>query len=164
MPTSQLAKQADAVRADIARLEADLKKLLNTVGGAVGTAISGRISEPMKSISAHIDPLLNMLGAASAPMKRGPGIPKKAQGDAPKRRGRRGGRRKKANLTPEAIADALKQTGGNKSAAARALGVSQPTFYKYLGLSEKATTTPAPSRPAEKRTRPTKKRTPKRKH
>lgn len=148
MPTPELAKQAEAVRADIARLEADLKTLLNTIGGAVGAAVSGRISEPMRNISAHIEPLLNMLGTTSAPMKRGPGRPKKAEGEAPKRQGRRGGRGKKVNLTPEAIADALKQTGGNKTAAAKLLSVSQPTLYKYLGAAAAQQPKPAEKKAA----------------
>ncbi len=84
MPTNELAKQADAVRADIAKLEADLKTLLHTIGGAVGAAVSGRIREPMQAISAHVEPLLNMLGAAAGdapvPFKRGPGRPKTAEG------------------------------------------------------------------------------------
>lgn len=135
MPTPELAKQAEAVRADIARLDADLKTLLNTVGGAVAAAITRRVNEPMQSLSSHIGPLLNMLGAASAPMKRGPGRPSREERETRTRGGTRGGRGNKANLTPEAIAAALDQTGGNKAAAARLLGVSQPTFYKYLGAT-----------------------------
>lgn len=156
MPTPELAKHADTVRADIARLEADLKALFDTIGGAIGAAVSRRVNEPMRNVSAYINPLLNMLatpGDVPVPFKRGPGRPKNAVGEAPKRRGRRGGRRTKSNLTPEAIQDALRQTGGNKSAAAKALGVSQPTFYKYLAAST-ATHAAMPRSPktAEKRT------------
>lgn len=133
MPTPQLAKQAEAVRADLVRLEADLKTLLNSVGGAIGDAISARINGPLSSIASHIEPLLSLLGATpSATIRRGPGRPKKVDGAATKRRGGRGaGRGKKVNLTPEVLREALQKTGGNKTAAAKALGVSQPTFYKY---------------------------------
>lgn len=146
MPTIDLAKQADAVRADLARLESDLKALLSSVGGSIGHAISARVSEPLKAISGHIDPLLALLGAhvpAVAPEKRGPGRPKKeaapaAEAPAP-RKTRRGGRGRKANLTAEKIKEALDQTGGNRAAAGKLLKVSAPTFYKYLtafGLGE----------------------------
>ena len=140
MPTNDLAKKAEVVRADIARLETDLKALLNTVGGAIGAAISERVSGPLGSITSHIDPLLNLLGAAAAaPVRRGPGRPKKVETEEPKRRGRRrGGRGRRVNLTPEQIQEALAAANGNKSAAARALGVSQPTFYKYLNTTPAA--------------------------
>lgn len=156
MATNDLAKQAEVVRADIARLETDLKALLNTVGGAIGKAISDRVNGPLSTISSHVDPLLSLLGAASAaPARRGPGRPKKEEGAAPKRRNRRrGGRGRKVNLTPEAIQNALKQTDGNKSAAARALAVSLPTFYKYLNTAAGA---PAPKDNAA----PKRKRSPK---
>ncbi|MBK7972665.1 MAG: hypothetical protein IPK07_05090 [Deltaproteobacteria bacterium] len=142
MPTTAIAKQADTVRADLVRLEADLKTLLNSVGGAIGAAISERVSGPLSTITSHVDPLLSLLGAAagevSEPFRRGPGRPKRDVSEAaPKKSGRRrGGRGKKANLTAEAIQNALKETNGNKSAAARLLKVSQPTFYKYLVAAE----------------------------
>lgn len=135
MPTPELAKQASTVRADLARLEADLKLLLDTIGGAVGSAVRRRLDAPLASLSSDLDPLLTMLGASSLPTQLSPEV-KKSESDAAKPRGRRGGRRTKANLTPAAIADALKQTRGNKSAAARVLGVSQPTFFKYLKLGK----------------------------
>lgn len=157
MPTNDLAKQAEVVRADIARLEADLKTLLNTVGGAIGAAISDRVHGPLSMISSHVDPLLSLLGAAAqVPVKRGPGRPKKEEGEEPKRRARRrGGRGRKVNLSPEAIQDALKQNAGNKSAAARTLGVSLPTFYKYLNTA--APEAAPKSSPAPKKKRAAKK-------
>ncbi len=110
-----------------------LLALLGT-GAVVATVVAARRSpgRPPKD------------AAAPAPAKRGPGRPRKeasvaaapAPVEAPKPRKRRvGGRGRKANLTAEAIQAALKASGGNKSAAARALGVSQPTFYKYLGAA-----------------------------
>ncbi len=141
MPTTELAHQADAVRADLARLQGDLETLLTSVGGAIGTAISRRVGEPVEAIRRQLQPLLNLLGAhtaPAAPVKRGPGRPPKSAGrSAPKTAAkRRGGRGRKANLTPDAIQAALEESKGNKSAAARALGVSQPTFYRYLGAGK----------------------------
>lgn len=134
MPTAQLSKQAEVVRTDLARLEADVRTLLTSVGGAIGGSISGRVNESLNAVASHLDPLLALLGSTAATSKRGPGRPKLADGESPKKRGRRrGGRGRKVNLTAEAIQDALKESGGNKTAAAKALGVSQPTFYKYLG-------------------------------
>ncbi len=135
MPTPELARQADAVRADLARLEGDVMALLALVGGAIGSAIGDRVNEPMKAIASYLEPLLKLLGAhtaSAAPTKLGPGRPPKAATAPAPRKSRRGGRGKKANLTPEAIQAALRASGGNKSAAARGLGVSQPTFYKHL--------------------------------
>ena len=159
MPTPNLAKQAHAVRTGLAQLERNLEELLGSVGGSIGSALSNRVAEPLKALSGHVNPLLALLGTgavvgavvaarrgpgrprkdavAPAPAKRGPGRPRKdatpvtAPAAAPKKK-RRGGRGRKANLTADAIQAALKASGGNKSAAARALGVSQPTFYKYF--------------------------------
>jgi DNA-binding NtrC family response regulator len=145
MPATTLAKQAETVRADILRLEADLKALLSSVGGAIGASISTRVSEQLTALAVHVEPLLALLGSAGAPARRGPGRPRSnAAPEAPKRRGRRrGGRGRKVNLSAETIDAALKETGGNKSAAAKLLKVSQPTFYKYLGAAG-ATSTEKP--------------------
>ena len=180
MATSDLHAQAATVRADLTRLEADLKALLTTVGGGIGAAIHGRVAEPLKALSGHVEPLLNLLGAASgpaAPAKRGPGRPRKdapapaavkrgpgrprkdaivaaapAPAAAPKKK-RPGGRGRKANLTADAIQAALKQTGGVKSRAADVLGVSQPTLYNYLkalGLGAKKKAGGRPAKMAKK--------------
>jgi transcriptional regulator of acetoin/glycerol metabolism len=37
-----------------------------------------------------------------------------------------------AELTPESVREALQQAGGNKSQAARALGLSRRAFYRRL--------------------------------
>ncbi len=139
MSTTDLAKQAEAVRTDLVRRESDLRELLTSVGGSIGHAISARVAEPLKTVSSHIEPLLALLGAhtqAPAAPKRGPGRPKKEAAAAPEapstRKARRGGRGRKANLTAEKIQEALDQTGGNRAAAGKLLKVSAPTFYKYL--------------------------------
>ncbi len=159
MPTTQLHQQASAVRADLSRLESSLKALLTTVGGSIGSAVNSRVAAPLETLAGHLEPLLNLLGAGGtptpAPLRRGPGRPRKdasaapvAAPTAPKKK-RRGGRGRKANLTAEAIQAALKQSNGNKSAAARALGVSQPTFYKYLGAAKASTDGGKAGKPAK---------------
>ena len=44
-----------------------------------------------------------------------------------------------AKLTAEAVEAALRRTGGNKAAAARALGVGRATLYRFLGRNRDAT-------------------------
>lgn len=138
MPTDAISKQAEAVRLDLQRLEASLGNLLDTIGGAVGAAVSKRVREPLATITDHLTPLITFLSAAPRRSERPtPDGPSKVNGVHRKRRaGSPGGRGRKANLTSETIADALKQTNGNKSAAAKALGVSEPTFYKYLRAAD----------------------------
>ena len=68
---------------------------------------------------------------------------------APKRR-KGGGRGRKANLTIESITAALTKSNWNKSAAARALGVSQPTLYKYLGAFKIGAVAKAPATPVKR--------------
>ncbi len=43
--------------------------------------------------------------------------------------------RRRNDLTPQTLTDALLQCGGNRSAAARLLGVSRATLYRYLSTS-----------------------------
>jgi transcriptional regulator of acetoin/glycerol metabolism len=42
-------------------------------------------------------------------------------------------RRAAQTLTDEAIAEALRLSGGNRTRAAELLGVSRATFYRHLG-------------------------------
>ncbi len=125
---------SDRVAEPLKALSGHVNPLLALLGtGAVVTAVVAARRGPGR-------PRKDL--AAPVPLKRGPGRPRKdatvaaapAPAVAPKaRKRRRGGRGRRANLSSEAIQAALKASGGNKSAAARALGVSGPTLYKYLG-------------------------------
>ena len=139
MPTTDLHAQATTVLTTLKKLDGELNDLLTSIGGAVGSTMRDRMGDRLKVIATHLEPLLNLLGGGRtpipAPVRRGPGRPRKVDGAAPSpapKRRRRGGRGRRANLTIESITAALTKTGGNKSAAARELGVSQPTFYNYL--------------------------------
>ncbi|MFN7952707.1 MAG: hypothetical protein U0610_13375 [bacterium] len=108
MPSPDLVRKADAVRADLARLEGDLMALLALLGGAVGSALADRVREPMAAILGHVEPLLKLLGAhpvpaAPARTKRRPSRPNQAaSATAAAAPSRRVGRRNRARLATRA--------------------------------------------------------------